>query len=529
MFYFIPSWYDNDSWKIEAPYWFRVFEKMRFDDSINQMKIFQNSNEDAAFILNCYQPQLRYFLHKQDLLKVSYWSFFDDIQNIHRTETKAIQFQKLGWPKGISFTYTPFMVVARMKEKPYANIHFAENGNLLQIIFIEDGKESRVFYFDDRGFLSSIKYLEDGQLLYQDYLNELGVWQVREYFSRQDIFLEINPNADKFFQKAFYDSWEELFVERLRVFEAHHMNLEDCLVVSADERHNDLILRNFPAYRKVFSIFGERFRFSNAEELKKMVDTASLIIVDTEITEHVLLKQMSEQDLPQKSVSRVTPFDTRLRLGQSQTIQELIVYFLIDGISKEKYNETLHDLLELMVANPLIELHLITYESGQSKESILSDITDYIMKTGLPMSRFTSEVDNPGENNLDEDREMGLTAVQFHTFTNENQIIKELDTTRLVIDLSPEPDLYTQIASLSAGIPQINSVQTDYVSHGENGWIAPNREEVVKAVSYYFDGLSNWNRSLVYTVQKMGEFTSGKIIEHWKELLVKSDENPTSR
>ncbi|WP_269088173.1 accessory Sec system glycosyltransferase Asp1 [Streptococcus suis] len=46
-----------------------------------------------------------------------------------------------------------------------------------------------------------------------------------------------------------------------------------------------------------------------------------------------------------------------------------------------------------------------------------------------------------------------------------------------------------------------------------------NMEELSTAVGYYFDGLSNWNRSLVYTVQKMGDYTSGKIIAKWKELL----------
>ena len=62
MYYFIPSWYSGErQWSVEAPLWFRVFESMSFDDSINQMKMFQDFKEESAFILLCYQPQLRYF------------------------------------------------------------------------------------------------------------------------------------------------------------------------------------------------------------------------------------------------------------------------------------------------------------------------------------------------------------------------------------------------------------------------------------------------------------------------------------
>ena len=46
-----------------------------------------------------------------------------------------------------------------------------------------------------------------------------------------------------------------------------------------------------------------------------------------------------------------------------------------------------------------------------------------------------------------------------------NDIIKELEQTRLIVDMSEEPNLYTQIAGISAGIPQINRSQTEYVDH----------------------------------------------------------------
>ncbi|MDG4506608.1 accessory Sec system protein Asp1 [Streptococcus suis] len=529
MYYFIPSWYNgNRKWFVETPLWFRVFERMSFDDTINQIQMFQAAHEEAALILTCYHPQLRYYLHKQGLLDVNYWSFFDDIQNIQRKETKTIPFKELGWPEGTRFIYSPFMVLAYVDNEKIADIHFAENGNLHFVIFYEENKEARRYYFDDRGFLSSIQYSKDGVPSYQDYLNEFGVWQVREHLTRKHSVIEINPSADQMFHKLTYDAWEELFKERVQLLKSEWMEPDDFLVVASDLRHNDLIFNNFGEYRKVFSLFGDRFDVKNTEALKLVIEAASLVIIDTEAAEQQILAEIEQHQLPHRFINRVTPFDTRLRLGHSQTIKELIIYFLIDGIDQTRYRLALDEILGTMMENPLIELHLISYENGRKKEQVTEEVLQ-IINENYSLERFTDLVENESENLLEEDEEIELTAIQFKHFTNENQIIKELDTTRLVIDLSEKPHIYTQIASISAGLPQINMIKTEYVTHSENGWIVDEVSGISEAICYYFDGLSNWNNSLIYTVQKMGDYTSGKIIAHWKELLESKNETIADR
>ena len=519
MYYFIPSWYSgNQKWAVETPLWFRVFENMSFDDTVNQLKMFQNLKEESAILLLSYQPQLRYFLHKQDLLSSRYWSFFDDIQNIRREETRVIDFKKLGWPLGVSFVYTPFKVVAMQGDKSIADVHFAENGNLLQIHFLEEGKEIKRFHFDDRGFLSSILYFKDGVADFQDYLNEFGVWQVREYLTDREHKIEVNPNSDKRFLKATYQDWEELFAERLHVLKTEVLTEQDTLVVASDVRHNGLILDHFKAYKKIFSFFGNRFDISDTSSLSRVMAESDLIVIDSEALELALQQEVAKHSLVVRNMTRVTPFDTRLRLGQSQTIKELIIYFLIDGITPDVYDQAMARLLDLMEANSAIVLHVMTYERNRPIKQMSEQLLEKIRKD-YSLERFVSVESNGGENQLEEDESLELSAIKFSALNNENQIIEELDLTRLVIDLSPHPHLYTQIASISAGIPQINHVPTEYVSHMENGWIIRNVEELSRAVEYYFEGLSNWNRSLVYTVQKMGDYTSGNIIAKWKELL----------
>ncbi|MCG4878063.1 accessory Sec system glycosyltransferase Asp1, partial [Eggerthella lenta] len=71
-------------------------------------------------------------------------------------------------------------------------------------------------------------------------------------------------------------------------------------------------------------------------------------------------------------------------------------------------------------------------------------------------------------------------------FSNENDIIQELEKTRLIVDLSEEPNLYTQIAGISAGIPQVNRVQTEYVDHLKNGYVlSKGDKELEKAITHF--------------------------------------------
>lgn len=523
MYYFIPSWYGKErQWIVEEPFWFRVFERMSFDDSINHVKMFQQQGEETALLTLCYQPQLRYFLHKHDLLATSYWSIFDDIQNIRREDTRAIDFKQLDWPKGVRFTHTPFMVKAHLGLEHLADIHFAENGNLLGIYFFEDGEEVKQLLFDDRGFLSSIKYLTKGQAYRQDYLNEWGVWQVREHLNRKERCLEIHPHADRAFQKTFYDSWEELIGERLAVFRHKQCDDDATFIVAADSRHNDLICAQFSSYRKIFSLFGERFDVSDQRALERVVEAAQFIVVDSERTELALQQALSQNLFRPKKVTRLSPFDTRLRLGRSSSLKELIIYFLIDGVDEDLYRQTLSILLGLMMENPLIELHLMTYEVHRSWEQMSADIIEQIRHNDA-MERFMSPVEHASENHLEEDEEWELTAVRFSALTNEGQVIRALDEVRLVIDLSEKPHLYTQIASISAGVPQINRIQNEYVVHQKNGWILSDIADLKEAIGFYFDGLSHWNRSLVHTVEKMGDYTSGRIVSKWKELLEETE------
>ncbi|MFS5393234.1 accessory Sec system protein Asp1 [Streptococcus agalactiae] len=84
---------------------------------------------------------------------------------------------------------------------------------------------------------------------------------------------------------------------------------------------------------------------------------------------------------------------------------------------------------------------------------------------------------------------------------------------RKSIDISKIPDLYTQIAGISSGIPQINTILTEFVEHRKNGYIIEEIQELEKAIPYYCEQLTNWNRSLIYSIDKINDYTGGQLVE----------------
>lgn len=519
MYYFVPSWYHGQrKWYDTTPLWFRVLERMSFDDSISQMRMLQEAEEASQFLLLNYQPQLRYFFHKQGLQTASYWSFFDDIQNIQSKEVSPFQFKDLNWPTGIRFIYSPFAVVVKQGEDTLAYIQFAENGNVLSVEWRKENRKDKDYIFDDRGFLSSILYYDKEQVpYYQDYLNENGVAQVRECL-QDDQTIRIFPESDLVFQKEVYADWEELMAERLQVFKDVYMRPKDVLVVAADRQHNQLLFSIFEEQDKILSFFEPRQDKVVQEEIVRLISQASLALVDTVTHEEQLLPLLAGVEGKEFPLLRLSPFDTRLRLGSSQTMKQLLLYLYVDTISEETLRKTLDTILEYMDTNLLVTLQLVTFRADFQKQRWM-DYVEQEVERRFQEDHFFSVVSSVGENQLEEDAEQTNTRVKVEYITNETQLIGLLDKSRLVLDLGQEPDVYTQIASISAGIPQLNCVQTDYVSHGENGWLVRDEKELKKALSYYLDGLTNWNRALVYAIQKMGDYTSGRILDKWNTYL----------
>lgn len=184
-------------------------------------------------------------------------------------------------------------------------------------------------------------------------------------------------------------------------------------------------------------------------------------------------------------------------------------------------SSVLQKMFEILAKNPLFEVVFAIYNASEEAVAALDhQLEDLASKMGIASLGGQVDSQELGENHLLEDAslfEKKLDRYKVRNFFNENDIIKELEQTRLIIDVSEEPDLYTQIAGISAGIPQINRTHTEYVDHLKNGYVLGEmEEELEKAIDYFLRDLKPWNEALIYSVEKIQEYTGQRLIAKWE-------------
>ncbi|RFE02784.1 accessory Sec system protein Asp1 [Streptococcus parauberis] len=514
MYHFIPAWYPtNRIWYDDSKEWGFVNHRLQFDDTVNQVKVFYDNQQEVDLLVLNYSPNLRSFLHQKGLFEVPSWSLFDQLQNTENTPRQILNWREFQWPKQAEFVYSPFAVTVIIKDKVYARIHFADGGYLYKIILVEEAstKQKANYIFDDRGFLSSILYFENGQAIYQDYLDNNGHWRFREYLDGRADKIIINQDNLQFLKESTYQNWEDVIKEILTEKLAH-VSSDDYLVVAAHPQHNHLF-KDSPQ-KTIYSFFQERFPLAGeVPSFKDIVSHANLLISDNHKNTDLLIALMQEQST-QKPILQVSPFDTRFELGLSVRRKELDIYFYIDGLSDKELKSNLTTIFKMMQANDYISLILGTYENNQERnqgiKQLLMDYIDQYVPEELP---------DPDEMLPTKDVKEVPPRARLEVIKDENDLIYLLKTTRLMIDLNREPDLYHQIAAISSGLPQINASHSDYVTHQKNGYIISDHHELEKAINYFFKGLSNWNKSLVFSIEKIAEFTGPALIEKWTETL----------
>ena len=176
MYYLIPAWYGQGAefWQPDLTPWYFRTSKIEFDDTLHQARIFQGQAMSPRLLLLAYQPHLRYFLHRFDLLEVSHFSVFDAIQGIKEQPMRCLQVSDLDWDDDCDFIFTPFVIVVEKHHQRFAEIELGPEGYLSLIRYYQDGLILREEVYDDRGFVSSILHFENGQATHRDYLATLS-------------------------------------------------------------------------------------------------------------------------------------------------------------------------------------------------------------------------------------------------------------------------------------------------------------------------------------------------------------------
>lgn len=507
MFYFIPAWYNPwRKWYDITEPWYRGGGIYGFDDTINQLRMFEYAGKKNQLVVLNYMPQLRYIAHQYDLFEVDTWNLFDEVQNVSLSRFDRIDFKDLNWPAGAEFIYTPFLALVRLHKKTLAIVEFGSDGQLIWVDYFEDEVKTYRYVFDDRGFVSSVIYHQNGQEHYQDYLNPAGQWQIREYLLPEDKHVEVAPAEQHRFNQDRYDSIDDLVRERVVAYFAARKEMEACLLVASHSQNNAFLSDIKGGRQLILSYYQHRFDLNQTEQVQADLAASDLVVADT----IALTEQLKAFGLSR--VEHLSPFDTRLSLGKSQRLKELDVYFLIDGLTDEELEEYLADVFVAMDQNEHITLSLVTYDKDPNNRKAREAFLERLLEEEDAAYLYFEEDEKTTMFEVVDEEEEVESRVSFNFYGSELDIQKALEFTRLIVDLSGQPDLYTQIAGISAGIPQVNRVKSEFVEHLKNGFLVKEEADLFIALDYYLTGLANWNKSLVYAVQKIEDYTSGRLV-----------------
>ena len=527
MLYFIPAWYQQNRWCENEQTWHARRMRTEFDDTVKHIQLFHRSGAyPFQIMLLSFAPNFRHFLHRQSVYHAPYWSCFDAIQEIKRNQVRMLSFHNLNWPEHIEFVYTPFVVVAMLRGEKYAQIEFGEDGNPIEIVMYQNGQIQRRNIYDDRGFVSSTIIYENAIPLYQDYLTEKGIWKLRHFLN--DGHVEINPKTPTYllkyageehhknFSKLSYPAMEAVIYEVLSSY-VQLTREEDLFCVAMHSLHAELLKEALKGRKRILSFFENRYDVEMHLDDVEMIKNADYIITDSQENIHKIQVVMGN-DL--RNITDITPFDSRADFGISQQLNVQKILVPVDGLGDARFEELIQALGAYLPTNENARIHLFTrYAEYDRKRIILERTRECLAKAGMEEDWATEEsIGGVAENNLDE-----TDAVPVRFFVeqcvDELSVSKCMREQRLIVDMRTRSELYLRITGISVGIPQIVHAETQFVEHGQNGFVLKDMSQLSEAMSYYLDSLKNWNEAMVYSSELGKKYTTRVLIDEWKEVI----------
>lgn len=508
MIHFIPAWYNpTRPWYSTDSVWFQSTAGVESDDTVTQLRVFQHGTEEVGLVVLNYAPNLRRFLHSQDIFDVPYWSVFDEIQGLGDGYTRPIDFRGLEWPEDVSFHYNPFIVTVMREDELYARIYLAREGTLQSVRYYGAGMPTLERIFDDRGFLSSVlMHGEDGQPLTQYYLSGTGDVIVSEDVPSGRIDIVQNPE-DRFRDQS-YDSWEALMGEFLGAHLSKRRGERDTVVLALSEQHNDLVASTLGDETLVLSRSAARPAAGAAE----LVDRAGAVFTN--------LGQSSEREAADEAMDRaqlpvlsIYPLEQRSTFGASANESTVYISVFVDNMTTDELDFAIAVMAPQLV-NSRTRLLVCTFRSQDL--DYLQGIRRVIAGYQRLDLAFLGD-DDTARLSVD----LGVSegpeeTIQLTFLDREADLLRTMAKSRVFVDLGAKVDPRLAAEAVNAGVPQISRHEHALCIHPINGYVIGDDSELPTALDYFLSGLEHWNQSLVQCRVLEDLFSAREVLGRWE-------------
>ncbi len=521
MLYFIPSWYHGNEFHENEQSFYSRRMVTEFDDSVKQVQLFNRNNIMDYTILNLsYCPNFRHFLHRQSVFHAPYFSIFDAIQEIQTKAVDTLSFHSLAWPKYTEFVYTNFCVIAYVDNKKYAEIFFGEDGNMIQVDLFQNEVLVRKNIYDDRGFLSCTQIYQNNKRVYEQFLQEDGKWKFIHFFT--DDHIEVNPKNNTYqvdgqvyiFRKNKYENMSSFLLEVLNTF-VRTTKSDDIFCMAMHPLHNAILEEALKDKKTILSFY--KNRCLDYKTNSNLVLSSNYVVTDTadKIFE---IKNTFNTDL---SVVDITPFDTRVDFGISQQLSVQNILVPVDGLDEASFTTLILLFAQYFKQNEYARIHFFTRNAMYNRvDQLLNHIQKVLEENDFDPRIARKEDGNKAEFDLEGENEIPI-RFYIDQCVDELSISKCIRLQRIMVDATKHPDLYLQISSISSGIPMLVMRESQYVHHGQNGFIFDELGEIPMYLSYYLDSLTNWNKAMVACYEIGKDYNTKRLIQKWKGVMKK--------
>ncbi len=521
MQYFIPAWYQENDWRENEQVWYRARTVTEFDDTVKQVQLFfRRKVAPLKILLLSFSPNFRHFLHRQGVYHVPYWSCFDAMQAISGRAMHTFSFHDLSWPEDVEFVYSPFAVLVMRNHQKYAEISFAEDGNMFRVDLFQNGLLTASNHYDDRGFVSLQTAYENGAPVFERYFDEQGVWKFARYL--KDGHVVINPERAFFlngaervpYAKGRYQNLGEVIAEVLSCF-LKDTDPSDVFAIAMHPLHSQVLNAVLKDRHKILSFFERRMEeHALTEAEQELLDSAGCIVADKESTAEAVKKHLHAST----PIRVITPYEARVEFGISQHLHVQNILAACDHLSEEQFNQMIVLLAGYILnRNHRARVCLFTRSSKyEEKISLLKRAQNALSLAGLDPEMAGSE-EGVSENSVSDDPFARVFSVA--QCVDEMHVSRTLREQRAVCDLSPLPDQFLEISAMSMGIPQITRQKTEYIEDGKNGKILKDVLELPEAADYYLGSVEHFNEAQIASYELGSRFTAPELEKAWKEVI----------
>lgn len=520
MFYLIPDWSKTSS---------DIFE---FDETVHQIQMFSAQNVVAELIIPVYLPNLRYFLNKHGLSGVNYWSVFDEIQKIDKNLVGIpLKLEDLNFSSESKIVYTPTCVLVLLDGQIFSKVFFSEFGFVESVEYFSDGKKNRKSIFNDIGYFSSVIYYDENanikKVIYFD-VNNNPVIEYSPQLNEKRVFCPIN--------QRYYDDIYDLLAEKIQ---QHLDETFDTNVVSMVANLNNFFIGKVltkKAKKIIVSFFGKSFDFNNDKLVQNYIGIASSIVVDNKDKFNLIKKSIGNVIRP---INVLAPYDASVILGDSQSFSSKNVFWYVNQTNLEESYNFVDIFCDLVINKKDVTITVASMDRSVSIMIVEKMKTKILSHYEVDKGSFIYQAveqsvleETPSVNGKNRDKDLEETdewkrtleavkkcqRVETKIIVTEYDILGPLAKSRIVVDLNPVPNIFLQVVGISTGIPQINSVSSEYVINKKNGLILDDTMSLYDAVCYYLDNLAHWNESLVCNIAQIEKFSDKEIVNEWLNL-----------